>query len=151
MFPCVPGLCGNFNNIMTDDFKVNSGLVEGTAAAFANTWKTRASCPDITTRFRHPCSQDINRGRDLEKPLPVTSCHTSQKMPSKLQRTRICSDISWFLCACVLESYAQYWCSKLTDPQGVFSPCHSVISPNMYKDVGLHTQSFDLKKKQQKL
>ncbi|XP_054878416.1 mucin-2 [Poeciliopsis prolifica] len=87
------GLCGNFNNIMSDDFRVISGLVEGTAAAFVNTWKTRVSCPDIVPRFGDPCSQDISR-----------------------------------------ESYAQYWCSKLTDPLGVFAPCHSVVSPSSYKD-----------------
>uniref|UniRef100_A0A3Q2ZJH8 Mucin-5AC-like n=1 Tax=Kryptolebias marmoratus TaxID=37003 RepID=A0A3Q2ZJH8_KRYMA len=87
------GLCGNFNNIISDDFRVSSGLVEGTAAAFANSWKTLSSCPDITTQFGHPCSQDITR-----------------------------------------ENYAQYWCSKLTDPSSVFASCHSVISPNTYKD-----------------
>ncbi|XP_029318701.1 mucin-5AC-like [Cottoperca gobio] len=87
------GLCGNFNNIMSDDFRVISGLVEGTAAVFANSWKTRASCPDITTGFGHPCHQSISK-----------------------------------------ESYAKYWCSKLADPQGVFAPCHSVISPSLYKD-----------------
>uniref|UniRef100_A0AAQ4QD45 VWFD domain-containing protein n=1 Tax=Gasterosteus aculeatus aculeatus TaxID=481459 RepID=A0AAQ4QD45_GASAC len=89
----ISGLCGNFNNIMSDDFRVISGLVEGTAAAFANSWKTKASCPDITTRFGNPCQQSITK-----------------------------------------ESYAQYWCSKLTDPKGVFAPCHSVISPSMYND-----------------
>ncbi|XP_047219340.1 mucin-5B-like [Girardinichthys multiradiatus] len=87
------GLCGNFNNIMTDDFWVSSGLVEGTAAVFVNSWKTRVSCPDIVPSFGHPCSQDISR-----------------------------------------ENYAQYWCSKLTDPLGVFAPCHSVVSPSSYKD-----------------
>ncbi|XP_050934283.1 mucin-5B [Lates calcarifer] len=91
------GLCGNFNNIMNDDFRVMSGLVEGTATAFANTWKTRASCPDIAAGFGHPCSQGISK-----------------------------------------ESYAQYWCSKLTDPQGVFASCHSVISPSTYKDTCMY-------------
>lgn len=33
--------------------------------------------------------------------------------------------------------YAHYWCSKLTDPKGVFSACHSVISPDHYKEVCL--------------
>lgn len=47
---------------MSDDFKAMSGLVEGTAGVFANSWKTRASCPDIQTRFGHPCSQGISRG-----------------------------------------------------------------------------------------
>lgn len=61
---CSTGLCGNFNNIMSDDFRVISGLVEGTAAAFANTWKTRVSCPDVVPHFGDPCSQDISRGTD---------------------------------------------------------------------------------------
>nr|XP_061820601.1 mucin-2-like [Nerophis lumbriciformis] len=87
------GLCGNFNNIMSDDFRVISGLVEGTAAAFANTWKTRAGCPDVNTRFGHPCSHGISK-----------------------------------------ESYAQYWCSKLTDPSSAFATCHSVVSPDAFKD-----------------
>nr|XP_057944665.1 mucin-5B-like isoform X3 [Doryrhamphus excisus] len=87
------GLCGNFNNIMSDDFRVMSGLVEGTAAAFANTWKTRGSCSDVKTRFGHPCSHGISK-----------------------------------------ESYAQYWCSKLTDPSSAFAACHSVISPDTFKD-----------------
>uniref|UniRef100_A0A3Q3GMK1 Mucin-5AC-like n=1 Tax=Labrus bergylta TaxID=56723 RepID=A0A3Q3GMK1_9LABR len=53
-------LCGNFNNKINDDFMGISGLVEGTAAAFVNTWKTKASCPDISTSFVHPCNQGIN-------------------------------------------------------------------------------------------
>ena len=57
------GLCGNFNDVMADDFRVMSGLVEGTAAAFANTWKTRAQCPDAKTRRGHPCAQGITNGR----------------------------------------------------------------------------------------
>ena len=63
------GLCGNFNNKMSDDFRVMNGLVEGTAAAFANTWKTRANCPDVTSRFGHPCSQGISKGTRLPPPM----------------------------------------------------------------------------------
>ncbi|CAH2325414.1 Hypothetical predicted protein [Pelobates cultripes] len=40
-----PCLCGNYNNQQNDDFKTISGVIEGTAAAFANTWKTAADCP----------------------------------------------------------------------------------------------------------
>ncbi|XP_013768755.1 mucin-5AC-like [Pundamilia nyererei] len=87
------GLCGNFNDIMSDDFRVTSGLVEGTAAAFANAWKTRASCPDIISHFGDPCNNNI-----------------------------------------LTEKYADFWCSKLTDPEGVFAPCHAVVSPSTYKD-----------------
>uniref|UniRef100_UPI0037E7A551 mucin-2-like n=1 Tax=Semicossyphus pulcher TaxID=241346 RepID=UPI0037E7A551 len=85
------GLCGNFNNKMSDEFKVISGLVEGNAAAFANTWKTKGSCPDIATRLGNPCDQGINR-----------------------------------------EQFARYWCSKIMDRNGVFAPCHSTVSPNLY-------------------
>uniref|UniRef100_A0A8C9RGF5 VWFD domain-containing protein n=1 Tax=Scleropages formosus TaxID=113540 RepID=A0A8C9RGF5_SCLFO len=31
------------------------------------------------------------------------------------------------------EKYAQYWCSMLSDPKGVFAPCHSVIRPDKYQ------------------
>ncbi|KAM3626235.1 uncharacterized protein V6R79_025169 [Siganus canaliculatus] len=32
------------------------------------------------------------------------------------------------------EKYAQLWCSMLSDPNGVFAPCHSEISPDSYKE-----------------
>nr|XP_020479269.1 mucin-5AC-like isoform X1 [Monopterus albus] len=32
------------------------------------------------------------------------------------------------------EKFAQFWCSMLSDPQGVFAPCHSEISPDSYKE-----------------
>lgn len=35
------------------------------------------------------------------------------------------------------EKYAQHWCSMLSDPEGVFAPCHSEISPDSYKEVRL--------------
>jgi hypothetical protein len=33
------------------------------------------------------------------------------------------------------ENYAQHWCSLLTDPTGVFSACHSTISPAPFHSV----------------
>lgn len=33
------------------------------------------------------------------------------------------------------EKYAQHWCSMLSDPKGVFSPCHSEIRPDTYQTV----------------
>ena len=47
---------------MSDDFTSISGLVEGTAAAFANSWKTSASCLDITLTFGNPCILSYNKG-----------------------------------------------------------------------------------------
>ncbi|KAM5186088.1 mucin-5AC-like [Callospermophilus lateralis] len=53
------GLCGNFNSIQADDFRTNSGVVEGTGAAFANTWKTQAACPNVKSSFEDPCSLSV--------------------------------------------------------------------------------------------
>ncbi|KAM6989182.1 mucin-2-like [Tautogolabrus adspersus] len=57
----VQGLCGNFNNKMNDDLRGSSGLVEGTAIAFGNSWKNTANCPNIPPRFGHPCNHGINK------------------------------------------------------------------------------------------
>ncbi|XP_037398837.1 mucin-5B-like isoform X5 [Pygocentrus nattereri] len=32
------------------------------------------------------------------------------------------------------EKYAREWCNMLTDPKGVFSPCHAEVNPKDYKD-----------------
>ncbi|XP_043438274.1 mucin-5B [Prionailurus bengalensis] len=53
------GLCGNFNQNQADDFRILSGVVEGTAAAFANTWKTQAACPNVKNSFEDPCSLSV--------------------------------------------------------------------------------------------
>ncbi|XP_077915228.1 mucin-5B [Halichoerus grypus] len=53
------GLCGNFNQNQADDFRTLSGVVEGTAAAFANTWKTQATCPNVKNNFEDPCSLSV--------------------------------------------------------------------------------------------
>uniref|UniRef100_A0A8C0TL11 Mucin 5AC, oligomeric mucus/gel-forming n=1 Tax=Canis lupus familiaris TaxID=9615 RepID=A0A8C0TL11_CANLF len=56
------GLCGNFNQNQADDFRALSGVVEGTAAAFANTWKTQATCPNVKNSFEDPCSLSVENG-----------------------------------------------------------------------------------------
>lgn len=56
------GLCGNFNQNQADDFRTLSGVVEGTAAAFANTWKTQAACPNVKNSFEDPCSLSVENG-----------------------------------------------------------------------------------------
>lgn len=61
----VSGLCGNFNSVQADDFKAISGVVEGTSAAFANTWKTQADCPNVKNIFENPCTLSIENGMYL--------------------------------------------------------------------------------------
>ncbi|KYO22189.1 hypothetical protein Y1Q_0000775 [Alligator mississippiensis] len=55
------GLCGNFNNIQTDDFRTISGVVENSASAFGNSWKTMASCPDIKDSIKDPCANSADK------------------------------------------------------------------------------------------
>lgn len=66
------GLCGNFNDIMSDDFRGISGLVEGTAVAFANIWKAQSNCRDIGLSFTNPCDQNIEKG--------TITCHVPPDM-----------------------------------------------------------------------
>ncbi|OCT81798.1 hypothetical protein XELAEV_18024306mg [Xenopus laevis] len=86
------GLCGDFNNVRKDDFRSLSGAVEGTAAAFANTWKSQAECDNVKDSYGNPCALSVEN-----------------------------------------ERYAQYWCSMLTDANGPFAPCHSVVNPTLYE------------------
>ncbi|XP_059566903.1 mucin-5AC [Myotis daubentonii] len=53
------GLCGNFNQNQADDFRTLSSVVEGTAAAFANTWKTQAACPNVRNSLEDPCALSV--------------------------------------------------------------------------------------------
>ncbi|XP_062277538.1 mucin-5B [Scomber scombrus] len=55
------GLCGDFNDVEADDFKTTQGLTEGTAVTFANTWKTKPSCPDVTNILQDPCDLSIDK------------------------------------------------------------------------------------------
>uniref|UniRef100_K7GA57 Mucin-5B-like n=1 Tax=Pelodiscus sinensis TaxID=13735 RepID=K7GA57_PELSI len=79
------GLCGNFNSIEADDFKAISGVVEGTAAAFANTWKTQASCPNIQNNFENPCALSVQNekyaqhwcGLLVDSSGPFAKCHST--------------------------------------------------------------------------
>ncbi|XP_018416845.1 PREDICTED: mucin-5AC-like [Nanorana parkeri] len=54
------GLCGDFNNIRTDDFKSVSGALEGTAAVFANTWKSQADCNNVKDSYENPCALSVD-------------------------------------------------------------------------------------------
>uniref|UniRef100_A0A8D0GKT0 Uncharacterized protein n=1 Tax=Sphenodon punctatus TaxID=8508 RepID=A0A8D0GKT0_SPHPU len=55
------GLCGNFNNIQTDDFRTITGAVENSASAFGNSWKTMARCHDVEDNFEDPCTNSMDK------------------------------------------------------------------------------------------
>lgn len=114
-----------------------SGLVEGTAAAFANTWKTSASCSDITLTFGHPCSLSFNKGTYSRDFYISTDLYCNESLDN--HRAYRFITIPFFFSS---ENYAVFWCSKLTDASGVFSQCHSTINPEKYKAVSLYTQLY---------
>ncbi|OCT81796.1 hypothetical protein XELAEV_18024304mg [Xenopus laevis] len=53
------GLCGNFNGNQEDDFRIHSGVIEGTASSFANSWMTQAGCPIVTNIYEKPCDLSV--------------------------------------------------------------------------------------------
>ncbi|XP_031240817.1 mucin-5AC [Mastomys coucha] len=79
------GLCGNFNSIQADDFQTISGVVEGTAAAFFNTFKTQAACPNVKNIFEDPCSLSVENekyaqhwcSRLTDASGPFSQCHAT--------------------------------------------------------------------------
>ncbi|ELK38283.1 Mucin-5B [Myotis davidii] len=73
--PVSAGLCGNFNQNQADDFLSLSGVVEGTAAAFANTWKTQAACPNVRNSLEDPCALSVENG-----PVPTLSTVCVQEL-----------------------------------------------------------------------
>uniref|UniRef100_A0A4W6DD37 VWFD domain-containing protein n=1 Tax=Lates calcarifer TaxID=8187 RepID=A0A4W6DD37_LATCA len=76
-----PGLCGDFNDVEADDFRTTNGLIEGTAGTFANTWKTKPSCPDVTPKLGDPCTLSIKFAKNwcslLSDPRGIfANCHS---------------------------------------------------------------------------
>ncbi|XP_069713221.1 mucin-5AC-like [Phaenicophaeus curvirostris] len=123
------GLCGNFNNIQTDDFKAISGIIEGTATAFANTWRTQASCPNIQPSFENPCALSIDNekyaqhwcGLLTDSKGPFAACHYAVN-PSVYHMncmfdTCNCENSEDCLCA-ALSSYVRACSAKGIQLQG---------------------------------
>ncbi|KAM7423466.1 hypothetical protein PAMA_000019 [Pampus argenteus] len=114
------GLCGNFNGNQADDFLKLSGVPDATAAGFVSSWRTHAGCADVKSNFENPCSLSLNNGR-LDS-FRFSYCCELFRITDDGPRVSI------------TEKYAQHWCSMLSDPQGVFTSCHSEISPDSYKE-----------------
>ncbi|XP_022362267.1 mucin-6 [Enhydra lutris kenyoni] len=62
------GLCGTFNGDTTDDFMTSTGIVEGTAPLFVDSWRT-GNCPASLEREIDPCSMS-----QLNKLCAETHC-----------------------------------------------------------------------------
>nr|XP_009942512.1 PREDICTED: mucin-5AC-like [Opisthocomus hoazin] len=117
------GLCGNFNDMQTDDFKTTSGVIEGTSAAFGNTWKTRADCPDAKNTFENPCTVSIQNdqyaqhwcGLLSDTMGPFAECHSTVN-PEVYQKNCVfdtcnCEKSEDCMCA-ALSSYVRACAAK---------------------------------------
>ncbi|XP_015719308.1 mucin-5AC [Coturnix japonica] len=117
------GLCGNFNDVQADDFKTTSGVIEGTSAAFGNTWKTRADCPDAKITFENPCTLSIENDKYAQHWCgllsdtmgPFAECHSTVN-PEVYQKNCIfdtcnCENTEDCMCA-ALSSYVRACAAK---------------------------------------
>ncbi|XP_036390592.1 mucin-2-like [Megalops cyprinoides] len=123
------GLCGNFNMVLHDDLKTPQGLVEGTAASFANSWKAQASCPDRTERLDHPCSFSVENENYAEhwcsllrsQKSEFAKCHTMVDPEIYYKRCKYsscnCEHSEDCLCS-MFSSYVHACAAKGVDLQG---------------------------------
>uniref|UniRef100_A0A8C9F1F9 Mucin 2, oligomeric mucus/gel-forming n=1 Tax=Pavo cristatus TaxID=9049 RepID=A0A8C9F1F9_PAVCR len=118
MFTFSIGLCGNFNGMEGDDFKITNGLVEATGSAFANTWKAQSTCADQAEKLEDPCSLSIESANYAEhwcsllknSEGPFARCHSVIDPAEYYKRckydTCLCKDSEECLCA-ALSSYSR--------------------------------------------
>ncbi|XP_077316210.1 mucin-5B-like isoform X3 [Lithobates pipiens] len=117
------GLCGNFNYMEIDDFQISGGLVEATASAFANTWKTNAMCPDVSDWLDDPCSLSIENKKYADhwcsllegNKSPFAKCHSTINPAEYAKRCHYdscsCKDSEKCMCA-ALSSYVRACAAK---------------------------------------
>ncbi|XP_069594502.1 mucin-5AC-like [Ranitomeya imitator] len=133
------GLCGDFNNIRTDDFRAANGVLEGTASAFANSWKSFGNCADVKDSYENPCSLSMENERFaqhwcsllLDSNGPFAPCHTTVN-PTIYQTNcmydscnyeksedSVCAALGSYVRACaaegvILEQWRDAICDKYT-------------------------------------
>ncbi|KAM4618063.1 mucin-5B-like [Discoglossus pictus] len=117
------GLCGNYNDKQTDDFQTISGVIEGTAASFANTWKTQGDCPNVKNVYEDPCSLSVENEKYAEHWCglisdpsgPFASCHSLVNPTVYQQNCRFdtcnCEKSEDCMCA-ALSSYVRACAAK---------------------------------------
>ncbi|XP_067236755.1 mucin-2 [Chanodichthys erythropterus] len=115
------GLCGNYNDVQKDDFKTDSGIIEGTPTTFVNYWKH--NCPDLEIIFDNPCSLNMDTeqlAKDwcsrLTNPNETFSACHSEISPEMYYQwcvydTCKCADIKKCMCAAV-STYAHACAAK---------------------------------------
>ncbi|XP_059391926.1 mucin-2-like [Carassius carassius] len=144
------GLCGNYNDIQSDDFKTTLGIIEGTPTSFVNFWKQ--NCQDLEITFDNPCSLNIETeqlAKDWCSRLTnpngsFAACH-SEICPEMYYQwcvydTCKCADIKKCMCAAV-SNYAHVCAARGIILQGWMDsePCDMIseCSGNMKYSYGV--------------
>ncbi|KAL2093190.1 hypothetical protein ACEWY4_010502 [Coilia grayii] len=142
------GLCGNYNMKLSDDMRSPQGMVEGTAASFANSWKAQSSCADSPERLEDPCSLSVDNEKFAEhwcsllkdKESTFAKCHTAVNPDTYYKRCKYasctCDKSEDCLCA-VVSSYVRACSTK-----GVFLPGWRDTVCDKYTDHCPATQTF---------
>ncbi|MEQ2241339.1 hypothetical protein ILYODFUR_024321, partial [Ilyodon furcidens] len=108
------GLCGDFNDDSMDDFKTTSGLPERTAVAFANTWRAKATCPDVKTDLADPCTLSIDKEKYAKSWCSLLSDTNGIFAPchSKVDPEEYKTSCMFDTCAC--ENSEECMCAALS-------------------------------------
>ncbi|XP_076123315.1 uncharacterized protein muc2.1 [Alosa pseudoharengus] len=142
------GLCGNYNMVLSDDLRSPQGMVEGTAASFANSWKAQTSCADTPDRLEDPCSLSVDNENFAEhwcsllkmKESNFSKCHSAVNPEIYYKRCKYasctCDKSEECLCA-VVSSYVRACATK-----GIFLLGWRDTVCNKYTDHCPATQTF---------
>ncbi|XP_073745913.1 mucin-6 [Callorhinus ursinus] len=108
------GLCGTFNGDTTDDFMASTGIVEGTASLFVDSWRT-GNCPASLERETDPCSMS-----QLNKVCAETHCSVLVRDSTVFQRCHATVNPRPFYKRCVYqacnyEETLPHVCAALSD------------------------------------
>ncbi|XP_032270735.1 mucin-6 [Phoca vitulina] len=108
------GLCGTFNGDTTDDFMASTGIVEGTASLFVDSWRT-GNCPASLEREIDPCSMS-----QLNKVCAETHCSVLVRDGTVFERCHATVNPRPFYKRCVYqacnyEETLPHVCAALSD------------------------------------
>ncbi|XP_037109275.1 mucin-5AC-like [Syngnathus acus] len=154
------GLCGDFNDVECNDFRTRSGMIEGTAAAFANSWKTKGRCPDVNHTLGDPCLLSVHKEKYAHHWCSLltdttgvfSKCHSEinpeDYLASCIYDTcagensldSVCATISSYVHACAaagvsLTGWREVVCGEFPPICG--RTCHSLGQPDLTCDADL--------------
>src|SRR6218665_142492 len=109
----VCGLCGNFDGLADNDFTARSGQIESAAVSFANSWRTRETCP-MTADPNSPCTASPEReywatyACEILRSSAFDECHSVVGVDSYY------GDCIWDSCGCTRGGDCECLCTAVS-------------------------------------